>query len=315
MHLKVKLKVFKGLLRRLIRGQYPRFLAIVILRCKTRSPQSFSEKILYKMAWDRRPLLTLVADKIAVRDYVAAQIGSSYLSHLIAIDPSDEEFANLILPENFVIKPNHASGAAIIVWSQLPKLPAALKVNHEFEKFFIPPEQFNKKDALPIIKWWLSRDYSNCSKIGYPEWAYQNITRRYYIEELLFHESELPRDYRFFMVGGQCEFISTDTPGLNQIIRNIYDADWNLIKVKFKYPNGPSENRPSKLDEMLSIAEELSSRFDHVRVDLYLVGSRIVFGELTNYHSGGIQIFEPTFYNFELGKNWNPSNFYGPSVN
>jgi len=267
------------------------------------------------MAWDRRPLLTLVADKLAVRDYVGDQVGSDYLSELIAINPSDCEFIKLKLPENFVIKPNHASGAAIIVWNQLPDLPAALKINDEFEKHFVPSAQFNKQDALPIIKWWLTRNYSNCSKIGFPEWAYQNITPKYYIEELLFHKNELPRDYRFFMVDGKCEFISTDTPGLNQIIRNIYDADWNLIEAKLKYQNGPTEDRPSKLEEMLAVAKKLSSNFDHIRVDLYLVGSRVVFGELTNYHSGGAQSFEPFFYNFDLGKSWKPTNFYGPGMN
>jgi hypothetical protein len=263
------------------------------------------------MAWDRRPLLTQVADKIQVRKFVEDEIGPDYLSRVFLTNPSDQEFLNFDFPRNFVIKPNHASGAAIIVWDELPIADSKFQVNEEFEKFFLTTEQFNRKDALEVVKWWLSRSYANCSKIGFPEWAYKNINPMFYIEELLVHDNELPRDFRFFMIEGKCEFISTDTPGLNEVHRNVYDVNWNLLDVKLKYRNSPVEGRPAKFTEMLAIAEKLSKKFDHIRVDLYLVGSRIVFGELTNYHSGGTQIFEPDSYNYSLAKAWNPTKFYG----
>jgi hypothetical protein len=42
---------------------------------------------------------------------------------------------------------------------------------------------------------------------------------------------------------------------------------------------------------MISIAERLSDGVDFVRVDLYDLGDRVVFGELTNYPRQGWEYF------------------------
>ena len=57
----------------------------------TRYPVTFTQKLLWKMVKDRRPLLTTFADKIAVRDYVAHAIGPEVLPQLYAVvaDPAD----------------------------------------------------------------------------------------------------------------------------------------------------------------------------------------------------------------------------------
>jgi len=52
---------------------------------------------------------------------------------------------------------------------------------------------------------------------------------------------------------------------------------------------------------MIEIAELLSKEVDFVRVDLYDLGSRIVFGELTNYPDGGMAKFKPKGVGIHLG--------------
>ena len=49
----------------------------------TRHGVTFTEKLRWKMVKDRRPLLTIFADKVAVRDYVANIIGPEVLTQTL----------------------------------------------------------------------------------------------------------------------------------------------------------------------------------------------------------------------------------------
>jgi hypothetical protein len=55
---------------------------------------------------------------------------------------------------------------------------------------------------------------------------------------------------------------------------------------------------------MLDIAEALSKPFDFIRVDFYCVDDKIYFSEMTNYPSRGRGKFDPTDFDFEIGKLW-----------
>ena len=58
--------------------------------------------------------------------------------------------------------------------------------------------------------------------------------------------------------------------------------------------------KPEKLDSMISYAECLARPFPNVRVDFYLVGDRVYFGELTFSTSGNI-LYN---YNDKVLKEW-----------
>lgn len=62
-------------------GTYPNLL----------QPKTFSERMARRMVFDRRPLLTQLADKYAVRDYVRERIGEHVLPRLywVANNPAD----------------------------------------------------------------------------------------------------------------------------------------------------------------------------------------------------------------------------------
>ncbi len=79
------------------------------------NPQTFNEKIAFKMLFDRRPILTLIADKIQVRDYVAQQIGPTYLTRLYQVCRTPQEIDWQALPPSFVIKVNHGAGMVAII--------------------------------------------------------------------------------------------------------------------------------------------------------------------------------------------------------
>jgi hypothetical protein len=66
-------------------------------------------------------------------------------------------------------------------------------------------------------------------------------------------------------------------------------------------------DRPKQLDEMLGCASGIGSEFSYVRVDLYNVGNKVLFGELTFYPFAGYDRFKPKSWDVEIGRQWSLS--------
>lgn len=77
--------------------------------------------------------------------------------------------------------------------------------------------------------------------------------------------------------------------------------DFVKLDATLAYPDTEAIPKPVAYDKALIIAEQLSVDFDFIRVDLYLVGSDVYFGELTNTPANGFEKFTPTSLDFELG--------------
>lgn len=61
---------------------------------------------------------------------------------------------------------------------------------------------------------------------------------------------------------------------------------------------------------MIELAEKLGAETDFVRVDLYHVDGRIVFGELTSFPAGGDSPFDPEYFDGEFGAHWTVPRSY-----
>lgn len=247
-------------------------------------PQSFNEKICWKKLFDRNPLLPVVADKLAVRGYVSDVLGASIASDLLipllwtGDSPSEIPFAQL--PEKFVIKSNHGSGNNILVHDK---------------------SSLDVAEVQTECHLWLKTVYG----VRAHEWAYTQIPRQLLIEEMLLTESgEIPEDYKFSMINGKCAFIQVDRGRFGNFTRTLYDAQWNQLESSWKRAKGEPIGKPKRLEEMLVFAEQLASKFDYIRVDFYSIAERLYFGELTHYPARGRGKFNPTSFDFELGKKW-----------
>jgi hypothetical protein len=73
-------------------------------------PRGFNEKIQARKLFDRRPILQVMADKVAARDYVAERLGRAVLPPWLYLtdDPASLPFARL--PPRYVLKATHGSG-------------------------------------------------------------------------------------------------------------------------------------------------------------------------------------------------------------
>ena len=87
--------------------------------------------------------------------------------------------------------------------------------------------------------------------------------------------------------------------------------DWQPIAARLAAPRSltPPE-RPASLEAIISVSERLSAPTDFVRVDLYDVGGRIVFGEMTSYPLGGAIRFDPPEWERIVGSWWHVPRWY-----
>jgi hypothetical protein len=79
------------------------------------------------------------------------------------------------------------------------------------------------------------------------------------------------------------------------------------MSFELLYPAPPPSvevPRPAILEEMLVRAQEIGKDFPYVRVDLYEIDKKTVFGELTFYPGAGLERFSPPGWDLKFGSNW-----------
>ena len=100
---------------------------------------------------------------------------------------------------------------------------------------------------------------------------------------------------------------------MGQSVRlGVYNREFKKLNVS-RNDDQPQDIPLPKLqnfDKMISIAESLSRRFPHVRVDLYNISDNIYFGELTFYDGSGYMTFTPDSFDEELGRDFDTSSFH-----
>jgi hypothetical protein len=277
-----------------------------------RPPTSFCEKVRWKMLRDRRALLTTFADKVAARDYVAGVVGPDVLTESYAVVDDPGELDRAGLPREFVAKSSHASGGVWIVSEDAPPdgvvqpgdrpLPEPTQPLEDWCWVMTPPNRLDWELLTACFRRWMAMSYGD----EFVEWAYLDVPPRIIVEERLRRADGChPDEYKLFVIHGRVELLYVDVDRHVDQRRNLYLRDWTPLEVmKDRYRRGEVRPRPAALDRMVEIAEALGGETDLVRVDLYDVDGRVVFGELTNYPSSGFKNFSPSSYDDELGRTW-----------
>ncbi len=241
-------------------------------------PVGFNEKILHKILNDRRPLLTLFADKLRVRDFVRHTAPSLSLPGLYWWSARADALPFRRLPRQFVLKANHGSGWNLIVRDK---------------------EDLQCSDVSRMARKWLESDFTIVGR----ERFYEPIRRAVFAEELLSggKAATLPDDYKLFVFGGKVRIIQVDHDRFGRHSQVLYDRDWTLVPGTVAAAQGSEIAPPGSLAQMIAAAEALSLGVDFVRVDLYDVEGHVYFGELTNSPNKGLSPFQPRSLDRALG--------------
>lgn len=266
------LRLPAGAERRLLFAYYNRRLP------RFTRPVTFSDKVNWRILNDRRPLLEWTCDKLAMKEYAAAAgLAGLRVPHTYWSGSDIGELRGVILPGQWVLKPNHRSGLV-----------------------YFGNNQTDHQALSMITRTWL--DTFEASTMH--EWAYAKARPLFLVEELLGPPGSPPPDYKIFVFDGKAELIEmVNRYDGNQ--QRLYRPDWTPLEVLYG-PQGiaPVAPPPPGLDRLLDIAQQLGKQFDFIRVDLYDVAGSIVFGELTPYPCGGLERFRPASFDIELGEKW-----------
>jgi len=158
------LKLVQVFLRNIVTLYYRVFL---------RPSDDFDRNILYKMVWDRRPILRVLNEKFSSRKYVLSLVPQVSVAHRFyeTADISHIDWDSL--PRNFVIKASHGSGGVLLVHEGAPvenEIPKNYK-RFGWRRLEIHPDNFDRELAVKIFTHLLKRTYGQGLNRGGPEWA------------------------------------------------------------------------------------------------------------------------------------------------
>lgn len=257
-----------------------------------KNPKDLNEKILYLKLFSDTSLWTQMADKYRVRDYVKSCGLESMLIPLYGAWERVEDIPFDDLPQQFILKANNDDGKGTNVKVDKTKM--------------------NEQDWQNLYKrlqGWLD-DKRIGALSGEPQ--YRGIKPMILAEELLpCGEGETSLiDYKLWSFNGEpySFFVCSErqADGYHATV-DCYDLEWNRFPENMQAsPHMTVATkaipRPACLDDMIKAARILSKPFPEVRVDLYAVGGKAYFGELTFTSLGGMMDFYTPEYLMEMGK-------------
>lgn len=248
------------------------------------NPKTFTEKIQWLKLYNRKPEYTSLVDKITVKDYVAAKIGKEYVVPTLGVWNNVDDIDFSVLPQRFVLKTNHSGGNC------------GVAICKDKNRFDIAAAKCRLKKSI------------DCDDIykAFREYPYKNIERRIFAEAYMQNgdDSELI-DYKFFCFNGVAEYCQVIANRRTKETIDFFDRNWVHMPFCGLNPKcGPAAKpaaKPAAYDDMLRIADILSSGVPFLRVDLYYINNRVYFGELTFYPASGLGIFTPDEWDYKLG--------------
>ncbi len=227
------------------------------------APKDFNAKIQWLKFRSDTSRWVELADKVKVRDYVRACGYASTLNELFAVYSRVPDIDFSVLPSSFVLKPNNASAAVILV-----KDKAALDI----------------AETRKRLERWLRVPFGVITAEPYYRQMPPRILAERYLEQDGGPSTSLI-DYKFHCFRGEpafCLVLCNRVIG-GHVSKIAYDLHWNrhdeyLVEDERTDIDIP---RPQSFGKMLQVARDLSRPFPFVRVDFYEVEGRPIFGELT----------------------------------
>ena len=288
------MRKFKRLYRRILGKYAPKRLASALYydtfarKLDWDDPKDLNEKINWLKFNGDTTQWSMLADKYAVRDYVASKGYADTLVGLLGVWDKVEDIDWNSLPDKFVLKVNNGSGDAIIC---------------------------HDKATLDIED--VSRRLGHALKMGFgidsAEPHYLQSPPRIIAEQLLdatrqVAESTSLVDYKIWCLDGkpECIWVVADRTKHSMKVMT-YDLQWRAHPEH----SSPSEHYalmdkdipcPQNLEFMLRMASELSAGHPQMRVDLYEVDGKVYFGELTLTSACGLMVYFTPEYLLHMGR-------------
>ena len=260
-------------------------------------PRTFADHVRRKMLFDRRPYLAITADKVRARDYVREKVGGHVLTEAYAIAEDPRTIDWNAVPRTYVCKATHGSGGVLVVTDHAdPEARLPDGTGKRFPRVFVRPEHAPADRVTEVALRWVRQRFGWGPGRTH-EHQYRHLTPHVLLEEVLYGpDGALANDYKLYVFHGRCELITLVSGRMQGKRVDHFRPDWSRVDVRGTSPRSEVDPPPPpNLAEMVRIAETLGAETDFVRVDLYDLGDRVVFGELTNTPMAGVEAADPAF--------------------
>ena len=263
----------KGWLNWVPDSLYLKVLYRVIMgrKLNLRNPKEYNEKLQWLKLNDRKPEYSTMVDKYEVRGYIEDLLGDKYLIPCLGIYDSVDDIDIDALPDRFVLKCTHDSGSVEICKDK---------------------SSFDIEGARHRLSQAMKRNYY----ATYREWPYKYVKPRIIAEGYLEGDGGDLKDYKVMCFNGEAKIIEVHE---NRFVegkvhtQTFYDREWNIVpltQVETVTVDRPGE-RPRQLDEILRLSELIAKDMYHARIDWYIEGDKIYFGEITFFDGSGFESF------------------------
>lgn len=236
-------------------------------------PKTFTELVQRRKLANRDRRMATLSDKLAVKSFVAETLGDEWVTPTLWHGTELPALPEWPLP--YVLKSRHGCNQNIFFRNHFGDWPSARRKAQQ----------------------WLKRPYGE----WLDEWSYADIPRGLLVEPFIGEGCKLPVDYKIYTFGGRATHIQVHLDRENRHQWILFDRNWQRVSAP---TTDPDPAAPGSLQQMLAAAEKLGIGFDFVRVDLYEVGGRSLFGEMTFYPGSGLDKFAPVSLDAELGQLW-----------
>ena len=247
-------------------------------------PKTFNEKLQWLKLYDRKPEYTTMVDKYAAKAYAASIIGEEHIIPTLGVWDQFDDIDFDKLPDQFVLKCTHGSGDIVICRD---------KQNFDYK---MTREKFNKA---------LQFDYFKVSR----EWPYKNVPRMIIAEQYMDNKDEECgvnggiNDYKFFCFNGEPKIMFVATDRATDCRFDYFDMDFKHLAIDNIHANSDHNvPRPSRFEEMKTLASKLSRGHSFMRVDLYQINGQVYFGEFTFFHASGFSTYNPEEWDYKMGE-------------
>ena len=274
--------LFWRLLQHIIKDDKTYLSVCFFLRCgkvlNWQNPRSFNEKMQWLKLYGHRPIYTTMADKYAVKSFVADRIGEQYIVPCLGVWDNPDAIDFNSLPNQFVLKCTHNSGGGMCICKDKSRLDVN-RVRREIAKGFYADYYLPGRDK-----------------------QYRDVNRKIIADQFLNdHTGKELRDYKFWCFNGIPTYMYCTNKGSN-IYENFYDMDFRPVMIDHGFPRlQPEIEKPQEFELMKHLAEKLSADIPFVRVDFFDVDHHVYFGEFTFFDWGGLRPFNGD-WDEELGK-------------
>ena len=263
----------KGWLNWVPDSLYLKVLYRVIMgrKLNLKNPKEYNEKLQWLKLNDRKPEYSTMVDKYEVRGYIGDLLGDKYLIPCLGIYDSVDDIDIDALPDKFVLKCTHDSGSVEICKDK---------------------SSFDIEGARHRLSQAMKRNYY----ATYREWPYKSVKPRIIAEGYLEGDGGDLKDYKVMCFNGEAKIIEVHE---NRFVegkvhtQTFYDREWNIVpltQVETVTVDRPGE-RPRQLDEILRLSELIAKDMYHARIDWYIEGDKIYFGEITFFDGSGFESF------------------------